>query len=474
MDVAFGIQSYKDDSLPASAQEQINAYSELLPPDAKTPVKISGVPGLDVFATLGAGPVRGGIEVQGVDYVVSHQELYSLKSDGSQALLGAGIGGSNLVGMDSTGNEIAITNGSGGWVYNIQTEAFAQITDSNFNAANTVTAIDNYFLFDEAQVNNEFFISPLLAGLGPYDATQFGTADAGLGRVLSVHNVYGNLGVSTEHTTEFWQDTGALSFPWQRIQGTTLETGIAAPFAWAEADNGHFWLGDDLVFYRLVSGVPQRLSTHALETQWAQYASTADAFCHVVRYGGHKWVCVTFPTGNASFLYDIASQLWHRRSSWSPDGTVGRWRANCSWFAFNKFTLIGDSQSGQIGKLNPNTYTELGNPIVIDITGPHHDGHGLEMFFPEFALDMETGVGLASGQGSSPQIALLYSDDGGKTWSNENWQTLGGQGQYLTRVRWTSLGQAWQRAYRVKCSDPVKFRILRARAPGMYYAESDG
>src|SRR5581483_3651622 len=142
MDVPFGIQSYKDDSLPASAQEIINAYAELLPPDAKTPVKVSGVPGLDIFATLGAGPVRGGLEVQGVDYVVSHQELYSLKSDGSSAVLGAGIGGSNLVSMDSTGNEIAITNGSSGWIYNIQTTAFTQITDSNFNAANTVTAID--------------------------------------------------------------------------------------------------------------------------------------------------------------------------------------------------------------------------------------------------------------------------------------------------------------------------------------------
>ena len=42
MDVLFAIQSYKDDSLPASAQEAINCYAELEPPDAKTSAALQG------------------------------------------------------------------------------------------------------------------------------------------------------------------------------------------------------------------------------------------------------------------------------------------------------------------------------------------------------------------------------------------------------------------------------------------------
>lgn len=469
MDILFAVQSYKDDSLPVSSQEMINALAELEPPDAKTPVKVSGVPGISTFAMCGAGPIRGFCELKGVLYLVSFNALYSLTLGGTTTLLGVGIGGLGIVGMDTNGIEVCIVNGSSGWIYNTLTATFTQITDGNFNAANTVAAIDNYFIFDHVSTN-QFFLSPLLAGLGPYDATQFGTADAQPGRVLGVHNAYGILVVAGEHSLEPWQDTGALSFPWQRIANSTVELGIAAPFAWAEAGNQHYFLGADLIFYQLVgTSNPQRLSTHALEAAWGKYSTTADAFCHVVQHFGHKIIYVTFPTGNATFGYDVATQLWHRRASWDPSGAINRWRANCSVFAFNSKMLIGDANSGQIGLIDQAVYTEFGNPLVLDMTAPHIDGKGAKGFMPEFQLDMETGTGIASGQGSNPQVALMYSDDGGRTFSPENWMPIGATGTYLTRARWTRLGSFYQRALRIKISDPVKRTIVRARAPGLSF-----
>lgn len=473
MDILFALQSYKDESLAVSAQDIVNCYAELEPPDAKTPVKVSGVPGVDLFATCGAGPIRGAVELKGIAYVVSGQELYSLTATGATAICGVGIGGSGLVGIDTNEFQVAITDGANGWIYNVLTGVFSQITDPNFLPAATVTSIDEYFIFDHASTD-QFFLSPLLSGLGPYDATQFASANAQQGRVLSVHDVHATLALACENSIEFWEDTGALSFPWQRIISATVEIGIATPFAWVEADNGHFFLGNDLMFYRLVSGQPQRLSTHALEKQWAAYSDVSDAFCHLVTFGGHKMLYLTFPTGNATFGYDLATGLWHRRASWRADGTTGRWRANCSWFGFHTMMLIGDSASGRIGRINPSTYTEFGDPIVHDLTSPHIDGAGIEVFMPEFQLEMESGVGLATGQGANPQVALLYSDDGGRTWSNEDWLTIGAEGEYLTRLRWDRLGSFYQRALRIKHSDPTKFVIIRARCPGLYAGASAG
>jgi hypothetical protein len=79
-------------------------------------------------------------------------------------------------------------------------------------------------------------------------------------------------------------------------------------------------------------------------------------------------------------------------------------------------------------------------------------------------LDMESGVGLVTGQGENPQAMLQWSDDGGKTWSNEYWAEIGKIGNYLTRVAWNRLGMFRQRQYRVQISDPIPVAILGAYA----------
>lgn len=77
-------------------------------------------------------------------------------------------------------------------------------------------------------------------------------------------------------------------------------------------------------------------------------------------------------------------------------------------------------------------------------------------------LDMEMGVGLATGQGSDPQVMLRYSDDGGHTWSNEKWRSAGKLGEYKRRAVWNALGRSRQRIYELVISDPVKTVIIAA------------
>ena len=69
---------------------------------------------------------------------------------------------------------------------------------------------------------------------------------------------------------------------------------------------------------------------------------------------------------------------------------------------------------------------------------------------------METGVGLATGQGSDPQAVLRYSTDGGHSWSNEIPAPIGKVGEYDTRVIWHRLGRARDFTFEVTVTDPVK------------------
>lgn len=66
---------------------------------------------------------------------------------------------------------------------------------------------------------------------------------------------------------------------------------------------------------------------------------------------------------------------------------------------------------------------------------------------------------------SNPQVMIQYSDDGGETWSHEIWKDLVGDDKnYLNRVRLFRQGSAYNRVYRVKCSENIPFTLVSAHA----------
>jgi hypothetical protein len=68
-------------------------------------------------------------------------------------------------------------------------------------------------------------------------------------------------------------------------------------------------------------------------------------------------------------------------------------------------------------------------------------------------------------QGFNPQVMLRWSDDGGHTWSNEHWVSIGKIGEYYRRAIWRRLGMTLKlrdRVYEVSGTDPVKIAIMGA------------
>jgi hypothetical protein len=64
-----------------------------------------------------------------------------------------------------------------------------------------------------------------------------------------------------------------------------------------------------------------------------------------------------------------------------------------------------------------------------------------------------------------PQVMLRWSDDGGHTWSNSHWRSMGLVGQWGRRVIWRRLGMTLKlrdRVYEVSGTDPIKIAIMGA------------
>lgn len=340
---------------------------------------------------------------------------------------------------------------------------FGEITDPNFYPANTVTFYDDYFVLDKAGTNQWFF-SNILDGT-TYSPLDFNTAEVQSDFVRAIINQQENLLIFGEKSIETWFDAGTNDNPFQRYDGATIERGCAAPMTPLKEDNSVFFLADDIIFYRLDGVLLHRISTHAIEQAWQSYSSVVDAFAFSYTFAGHKFINVTFPSANATWVFDIASNRWHERISYTMDAvSLGRWRGNCAVSFINQ-TLIGDAYGGGIGRLSATTYTEYGAQILGIMTSPPIHKDRMRVFIPIYELNIQAGVGLPDGQGSNPQIMLEYSKDGGLTYANRQlWQSMGKIGETTKRLRWKKLGQSRQWVLRHTISDPVPRRIIGAFA----------
>ncbi len=454
--VPFAINSYRHESLPLSAQRVVNWYPETQPVDAKTRVPLLPWPGLKAFTTAGSGPIRNQTVMNGVLYAVSGNRLYSVDASGVASDKGSvGINATGLVSAAHNGTQLVIVNDNKGWIYNRNTDLLTQITDPDFRSATAVIFLDGYHIFIE--LNSDTFFISALDDPTAYAALDFAVAEGDPDNLINLTVNARQLLLFGRQSVEPWYNSGD-TFPFDRLSGAYVEKGIAAKYSLVNMDNSVFWLGSDKKVYRLDGFTPTRVSTHAIEQAIEKFSDVGDAEGNRVSWKGHDFYVLTFP-GQASFVYDAATRLWHERQSYGDKD----FRGCCITEAYNR-TVIGDRTGNALYTLDGDTFTDAGEPLVCSATGAPYYAAGEEATMGEFEAIFEMGLGATTGQGENPQAMLRYSNDGGKTWSPEQWRSIGKRGEYDRVAVWNRLGGFMQRVVEVTVSDPIGPRLLGANA----------
>ena len=334
-------------------------------------------------------------------------------------------------------------------------------TDGAFQGADVVDVVDNYFVYNKPN-SQEWAASNLLSPItyGLSFASKFTGPDNLVSLICSNGQVY----LLGEKTTEVWSDVGTFPFPFQRIPGSSSQHGIAAKSSVARLGNTFAYLSRNnrgLSEIVTMNGYfPQRISTHAVEnTLTNQYV--ADAVAYTYQLEGHEVYVITFPSLDLTWAYDISTQLWHKWLSVNSSNEFYRHRSNCG-SVFNDIFIVGDYKNGLVYQLDQENYTDNGNEIRRLRRCPHLVTDLQREYFDELQLQFQPGVGLNSGQGNDPQAMLRWSSDGGSTWSNEYWCTIGKMGKYNNRAIWRRLGWSRDRIFEVVVTDPVKAVIVSA------------
>jgi len=155
---------------------------------------------------------------------------------------------------------------------------------------------------------------------------------------------------------EAWVNTGNNAFPFQPIGGAPIDHGIAAPFSAVVMDNTIFWLGADAtgggIVWKASGYTPQRVSTHAVETMLHRLSRFNDAIAWVYSQEGHLFYVLYLPQADTTWVYDVASNLWHERALW--DTVTMRWKPHVGIthaYAWG-MNLVGDRMSGAIYRMD--------------------------------------------------------------------------------------------------------------------------
>jgi hypothetical protein len=362
--------------------------------------------------------------------------------------------------------------------------------DGAFQGADVVDIVDNYFVYNRPntqQWGSSNILSPISSSLA--FSSKDGAPDNLVSMIVDHREVY----LLGETSSEVWVNSGLFPFAFQRIPGTSTQHGIAAKFSVARLGNSFAYLsknirGDGQVM--MMNGyTPTRISNHAVETS-IEGANISDARAWTYLIEGHEVYVVSFPTLDLTWAYDIASGMWHKWLWVDNQNVFHRHRGNCH-VHFNNMNLVGDWENGQIYMLDPDTYTDDGQEIRRVRRAPHLVSDFQRQYFSELQILFQPGVGLSgniigvnsptnavaglgiaglavAGQnslatlGANPQAMLRWSNDGGSTWSNEHWTSIGVQGAYKNRAIWRRLGQARDRIYEVVVTDPIKAVIVAA------------
>lgn len=454
--------AYRARSLNASAQRAVNCYLESGADTAEN--ALYGTPGTVLRASLGDGPIRGGISANGYAWFVSGNCVYRLSPSFVATLCGTISSLRGTVSMSANDTQILIVDGSFGYLVDMGLATVARITDVDFPNGVTQSTYQDGFFIVAGNGSGQFFINETPNNGAEWNGLDFASAEGSPDNTIAVISSHRELWLIGSDSAEIWVNTGNADFPFERSGNAFIEHGCAAPFTLEKMDNTVFWLGADSrgagVVWRANGYTPQRISTHAIEYAISRYSRIDDAFAFTYQQDGHLFYCLTFPTGNQTWVYDAATNEWHERAWFdAEEGELNRWRPSCHVFA-NGAHLVGDFENGNVYSLEIDVYTDHGDPIKRVRTSQTVSSQQLKQFFSMLQVQMETGVGDETTP--APQLVLRYSNDGGHSWSDERTVTMGKVGEYGMRAIFRRLGCGRNRVWKISTTDPVKFAVIGA------------
>lgn len=474
--------SYPHQVVTADQERTVNFYME--PPQAQgaTPALVP-TPGVNRIVDLTSvktgdiAPGRAHLFESGREFMVVGSSFIELDAVGNATNHGEVGDDPNPATISSNGDgggQLLITSAGNAFTFTLATNTLAQVTALD-GKATMGDYLDGYFLVLDTKTST-LYLSALFDGTSWDTTADFAQRSIASDPWVSMRVIDRYVWLLGEHTSEAWYNAGG-SFPLALHTSSLIRYGCAAPWSVAVSENSILWLHSS----RFGAGeviqargfTPQVVSKFAVSNALSKIRYPEGARGDVYTDRGHTFYLLSVPTGKTTWAFDLSTGEWAERGTWlSAEHEWNAWRPGFFVRAFGEMRCLDSSGSG-VYRLDYGNATDVyektvafGSPDPLPLRrlrrAPAINEENRRVSYSYFEVDMESGLGTSTGQGSAPMVMLRFSDDGGKTWSSGHWRSAGKIGEFSHRVKWNRLGQARRRVFEVSMTDPIPYKFTGA------------
>jgi hypothetical protein len=414
------------------------------------------LPGLKPFGT-GTDADRGSYVFADERYLVQGTVLYKENAYGVRTSLGSVLGDDRATFSDD-GTILAIVANNTLYKYNgvsVTTVSQSVITNPSW-----ITFTNNTFIMGG---DGQKFATSDTGDLDTWNALNFATADERSDDLIRGYVFQGLIYLFGSSSTESWYYSGTGNPPVNRRGSSLQDIGIAGKHAVTNSDAYIYWLGDDRRVYKGVGVSSTPVNTSSVSEIIEGYNQVSDCIMSSYTIKGQVFVLLKFTSAGDALLYSETNDYWVTLSSGTDRYTRAAWIGNSVQFCYNK-NLVTDAVSGNTYEMDFDTYTDNGEARLRILAGNPINGAMIgvpqnQITFSSMVIPMQTGVGLATGQGSDPEIICEISPDGGQVFESEDFVSIGVMGDYNKKVKFDHFTTGYEIVPRVMISDPVPFTV---------------
>lgn len=248
--------------------------------------------------------------------------------------------------------------------------------------------------------------------VGDWDPLDFisAQADPDYGVFMSKQLVYVLAG--NEGTTEVFFDAGnAVGSPLGPVQGSIINYGCASADSLQQIGDTNVWLAVEKKTNALQVVKVEQLgltvvSTKAIDKLIYQ-ADVDDILSWQVKFWGHSFYVISFPSLNLTLAYDLIEDLW---SQWTD--TYGDYlRFVDSTFDSENRRILQHKTAGTLSYISPEYYSDTDGLIPVSIYTPSFDA--------QTRRNKQNGaLKFIADQVAGSVLQVRHSDDDYQSWSN--------------------------------------------------------
>lgn len=393
-------------------------------------------------------------------FSVNGNTVYQISLDGTATSRGTISTSSGVVYFADNGIELLIVvDGVNGYTVNLTSGSPTLIADANFPSSPRGAAfIDGYFVVCKGSTG-QFYLSQLYDGTD-WTPIQYATAEYAGDSLYAVKRLGSQLYLFGTQTIEVWYDTGNASFPFERVNGGTINIGLGGQISVAVFNDTAYFVGSSQTGQRPIYALSQagikRISTPYIESLiWNMLVPTWEGYCY--SNNGHDFYVLQNTANGGALVYDITYDCWMEHVL---IGTSYPLKVIVNCFDTNGEAAFAFSNTnGSIYTVKRGYNSLNGSSMTRSRTfGPIGNGtsrvfHSAIRFVFEAAFDSSPGT-LFSG------LSIDWTDDDGYSFSAsvspDVTITATTTGQLIT-VEARRLGMSAKRYYRIVCAGAAEF-----------------